>query len=273
MLGGKTINEANEGSNIYNAGRDIKINDFSELLPILKELMALNINQSQLLIEKKMENLEKYMELLEKSLKLQEKRIDFVEKSSEPDSMELLLDSMKKASLKGKKIDQATLASMVVTRLGTKENLTQLIYERAYDVLKSIAPLQIKQIGTLYFFQVAIWGSIEKTEEGIERFYERMEDNLNLSLSGNTLNYLSGLGVLNWTPGFGNGNKDFNKMHITRYNVDCKDTQKPFLKKYLEKYNEIHGESIRLTSIGEVIGIEYFRSLGMNMNFVTYGEE
>lgn len=131
----KEIVKAKKDSVAINAKGNVTYNDFGELLPALKELLTNNLEQNPIMLEKKIENLEKYMEFLEKNIKLNGKRIDLVEVSKEPDSMELLLGSMKKASLKGEKIDQATLSSAVITRLGTESNFTQLIYEKAYEVL------------------------------------------------------------------------------------------------------------------------------------------
>lgn len=95
---------------------------------------------------------------------------------------------------------------------------------------------------------------------------------LNLDLTIDTLNYLSGLGIINWTPGLNNDQLSFEGLHKKRYGIAIEKTNKSAIKYYLEKYNRMGGASVRISTLGQVVGLEYFRGIGWNMNYIIFNE-
>lgn len=266
----KEVVKAEDGSIAINAGGDvILVEGLDELLPALKEMSEVYLKQNPILLERKLENLENYVKILDGTIQLNKKRIDMLEVTKEPDTMTFLFDSMKIASLKGEKIDRNTLASLIAARLGTLDNMTQLAYEKAYDMISKLTPLQVKQIGSLYFVQICTWG-INRQEE-IEKFYERHIEILDFKFTSDTLNYLAGLGIISWTPGFINGPLTFEKLHEERYGIDINKVTTGIIPYIFEDYKKINGDT-RLNTLGQIIGMEYLRNYIPNMSYINFKE-
>jgi len=257
--------KAKEGSEVLNAGRDIIQNDFSKFLPELRGMLEMNLKQNNLLIEEKFKNLNLVLEVLELKISKNKDKINFQEKLKEPDTVEFISESVEKASLKGKKIDFNTLSSIIATRLITNENLTELIYEQAGKALLSLTPLQVKQLGSLYFSQMISWGDIKKDEENIylENTYSNWKDYLNFNITIDTKNHFAALGLISLSAtGFINGHLIFNKMHENRYGIDLFFDLNSTYKNIEKIYDEHNLSQVSTTTVGQIIGLEYLRNFG-----------
>lgn len=266
---------AKNKSKVYNAGRDINYNDFSEFLPELKGMLEINLKQNNLLIEEKLKNLKLVLENLELKISQNKDKINFQEKLKEPDTVEFISKSVEKASLKGEKIDLNTLSSIISTRLMTDENLTELIYEQAGKALLSLTPLQVKQLGSLYLSQMINWGDIEKGKENIwlEKLYNKWEKHLDFNITNDTKHHFVALGLISLTPnGFINGNRTFNQLHENRYGVKLCFETKSVYKNIEIIYDENKLSQVLPTTVGQVIGLEYLRNF-QEFNYINYSDK
>lgn len=267
--------KAKEGSEILNAGRDIICNDFSKFLPELRQMLEINLKQNNLLIEEKLTNLNLVLEILEFKISKNRDKINFQEKLKEPDTVEFISKSLEKASLKGKKIDLNTLSSIIATRLITDENLTELIYEQAGKALLSLTPLQVKQLGSLYFSQVISWGDIKNGEESVylENIYGNWKDYLNFDITVDTKHHFAALGLISLNPnGFINGGMIFNQLHENRYGENLSFDSNSIYKSIEKIYDENKLSQVLPTTTGQIIGLEYLRHFG-EFNYINYSDK
>jgi hypothetical protein len=266
--------KAKEGSEVLNAGRDIIHNDFSKFLPELRKMLEINLKQNNLLIEEKLKNLKLILEVLELKISQNKDKINFQEKLKEPDTVEFISESLEKASLKGKKIDFNTLSSIIATRLITNENLTELIYEQAGKALLSLTPLQVKQLGSLYFSQMINWNNIEKGKENIwlENTYSNWKDYLDFNITVDTKYHFAALGLVSLSSnGFINGNMIFNKMHENRYGENLSFNPNSIYKSIEKIYDENNLSQVSATTVGQIIGLEYLRNFD-EFNYINYSD-
>lgn len=264
-----------EGSEVLNAGRDINYNDFSKFLPELKGMLEINLKQNNLLVEEKFKNLNLVLKVLELKISKNKDKINFQEKLKEPDTVEFISKSLEKASLKGKKIDFDTLSSIIATRLITNENLTELIYEQAGKVLLSLTPLQVKQLGSLYFSQMINWDGIEKGKENIylENAYNHWKNLLDFKITVDTKNHFAALGLISLDlNGFLNKSMIFNEMHEKRYGVKLFFYSNSIYKKIEKIYDENNLSQIATTTVGQIIGLEYLRNFN-EFNYINYSDK
>lgn len=260
--------EAGENSDAYQAKRDINIThqgmDYQNVKQLCLDLIHDNFPKLQ---EEAMKQVNENVMALADELKTEfakKKAGVDPEKLAQPDVQAALNEAVQGAAKKGKKADLNLLASLVASRIDKgNSDLLDITIEEAIRLTPKLTKEHINFLSIKHFVSSMRIQEPNVTFGHLEQFAAPVLASFGQScaLSVPNIQYLAGVGVLDFNPMFGynvfeaqfNGYPSFS-ANLQEFKDGVK-AQAPSLYKLLELYEKEKFSSANLNSFGQVIAL------------------
>jgi len=260
--------EAGENSSAYQAKRDINIThqgmDYQNVKQLCLDLIHDNFPKLQ---EEAMKQVNENVMALASELKTEIAKKHAVtdpEKLAQPDVQAALNEAVQGAAKKGKKADLNLLASLVASRIDRgNSDLLDITIEEAIRLTPKLTREHINFLSVKHFvsnmsIQVpnVAFGHLEQFASPVLAAFER-----NCVLSVPNIQYLAGVGVLDFNPVFGHDAYDIQFKSYPSLSENTQEfkekikAQAPSLSKLLDLYEKEKFSSTNLNSFGQVIAL------------------
>ncbi|MCU8055423.1 hypothetical protein L5L78_04255 [Shewanella sp. SM34] len=259
--------ETGENSDAYQAKRDINIThqgmDYQNVKQLCLDLMHYNFPK---LHEEAMRQVNENVMALASELKavIAKKAVTAPEKLAQPDVQAALNEAVQGAAKKGKKADLNLLASLVASRIDSgNSDLLDITIEEAIRLTPKLTREHINFLSINHFvssvslqMQNVSFGYLEHCAAPVLAAF-----GLNCVLSEPNIQYLAGVGVLNFNPMVGHDAYDIQFQvypSLAENRQEFKERvkgQAPSLNKLLELYEKEKFSSVSLNTFGQVIAL------------------
>ncbi|EOG7655213.1 LPO_1073/Vpar_1526 family protein [Vibrio cholerae] len=255
-----------DNSNSYQAKRDIIIHgmDYMNVKQLCLDLIHENFPKLQ---EKAMQQVTSNVMALAEEIKLEiekKKQLIDAEKLADPDVQASLNEAVQGAAKKGRKSDLNLLATLVAARIDKgNSDLLDITIEAAIEITPKLTKSHLHFLSVKHFISSMTLKIPNVTFAHLEQYARPVLQNFGTecSISVPNIQYLAGVGVLDYNPMFGHDPlerflKDYPNLANSSgdFKTAIKD-QAPSLSALLDIYTKQHFDSVNLNSFGQVIAL------------------
>ncbi|WP_318517278.1 LPO_1073/Vpar_1526 family protein [Photobacterium leiognathi] len=269
--------QSGDNSNSYQARRDINIHgmDYMNVKQLCLDLIHENFPKLQ---EKAMEQVTNNVMDLAEQLRVEiDKRKHLIdpEKLGNPDVQASVNEAVQGAAKKGRKCDLNLLANLVAARIDKgNSDLLDITIEEAISITPKLTRAHLHFLSVKHFIAAMTLQKPNVSYMDLEQFsipvLQLFGAECNISVPN--IQYLAGVGVLDFNPMFGHDPID---SFVNRYQGLAKDsaqfkeeikTKAPSLNRLLEIYTKERFDAANLNSFGQVIALTNLGKVFGNMD-------